>query len=78
MCNKGMCSKKIDGLESKVKNMDSSEGYGLKNEGIDFASNILLKNIREEVSRLSDLHRNFKKIKVTVFEGLGRFKLKMN
>ena len=56
------------------KNMDSSEGYGLKNEGIDFASNILLKNIREEVSRLSDLHRNsLKKLNVTVFEGLGRF-----
>ena len=54
--------------------MDSSEGYGLKNEGINFESNILLKNIREEVSRLSDLHRNsLKKLNVTVFEGLGRF-----
>jgi len=40
------------------KNMDSSEGYGLKNEGINFESNILLKNVREEVSRLSNLHRN--------------------
>ena len=56
------------------KNMDSSEGYGLKNEGIDFESNILLKNIREEVSRLSNLHRNsLEKLNVTVFEGLGRF-----
>ena len=56
------------------KNMDSSAGYGLKNEGINFESNILLKNVREEVSRLSDLHRNsLKKLNVTVFEGLGRF-----
>jgi len=56
------------------KNMDSSEGYGLKNEGINFESNILLKNVREEVSRLSNLHRNsLKKLNVIVFEGLGRF-----
>ncbi len=56
------------------KNMDSSEGYGLKNEGINFESNTLLKNVREEVSRLSNLHRNsLKKLNITVFEGLGRF-----
>jgi glutathione reductase (NADPH) len=54
--------------------MDSSEGYGLKNQGINFESNILLKNVREEVSRLSNLHRNsLKKLNVIVFEGLGRF-----
>jgi len=54
--------------------MDSSEGYGLKNEGINFESDILLKNVREEVSRLSNLHRNsLNKFNVTVFEGLGRF-----
>jgi len=57
------------------KNMDSSEGYGLKNEGINFESNILLKNVREEVFRLSNLHRNsLNKLNVTIFEGLGRFK----
>jgi len=56
------------------KNIDSSEGYGLKNEGINFESNILLKNVREEVSRLSNLHRNsLNKLNVTIFEGLGRF-----
>jgi len=38
--------------------MDSSEGYGIKNEGINFESDILLKNVRKEVSRLSYLHRN--------------------
>ena len=54
--------------------MDSSEGYGLKNEGINFESNILLKNVREEVSRLSNLHKNsLKKFNITIFEGLGRF-----
>ena len=30
------------------KNMQSSEGYGLKSEEISFESNILLKNVREE------------------------------
>ena len=56
------------------KNMDSSEGYGLKSEGISFESDILLNNVREEVSRLSNLHRNsLHKLNVTIFEGLGRF-----
>ena len=56
------------------KDMDSFEGYGLKNEGINFESNILLKNVREEVLRLSNLHRNsLKKLNVNIFEGLGRF-----
>ena len=57
------------------KNMDSSQGYGLKSEGTTFDSNILLKNVREEVSRLSNFHRNsLNKLNVTIFEGLGRFK----
>ena len=55
--------------------MDSSEGYGLKSKGINFESSILLKNIREEVTRLSNLHRNsLNKLNVNIFEGLGRFK----
>jgi len=34
-----------------------------------------LKNVREEVSRLSYLHRNsLNKLNVNIFEGLGRFK----
>ncbi|MBO6960991.1 MAG: glutathione-disulfide reductase [Prochlorococcus marinus CUG1438] len=72
---RGCVPKKLMVYAAKSKeNMDSSEGYGLKNEGINFESNILLKNVREEVSRLSDLHRNsLKRFNVTVFEGLGRF-----
>jgi len=56
------------------KNMTSSEGYGLKSEGISFDSKILLKNVREEVSRLSNLHKkSLDKLNVSVFKGLGRF-----
>jgi len=59
----------------RKKNMDSSEGYGLKSNSISFESSILLKNVRGEVSRLSNLHRNsLNKLNVTVFEGLGRFR----
>jgi len=72
---RGCVPKKLMVYAAKSKkNMDSSEGYGLKNEGINFESKILLKNVREEVSRLSNLHSNsLKKLNVTVFEGLGRF-----
>ncbi len=72
---RGCVPKKLMVYAAKSKkNMTSSEGYGLKSEGISFDSNILLKNIREEVSRLSNLHKNsLDKLKVTVFEGLGRF-----
>ena len=72
---RGCVPKKLMVYAAKSKkNMDSSEGYGLKNEGINFESNILLKNVREEVSRLSNLHRNsLKKLNITIFEGLGRF-----
>ena len=56
------------------KNMISSEGYGLKSSGISFESNILLKNVREEVSRLSNLHKkSLETFKVNIFKGLGRF-----
>ncbi len=72
---RGCVPKKLMVYAAKSKkNMDFSEGYGLKNEGINFESNILLKNVREEVSRLSHLHRNsLNKLNVTVFDGLGRF-----
>ena len=72
---RGCVPKKLMVYAAKSKNnMDSSKGYGFKNEGINFESNILLKNVREEVSRLSNLHRNsLNKLNVTVFEGLGRF-----
>jgi len=72
---RGCVPKKLMVYAAKSKkNVDSSEGYGIKSEGISFESNILLKNIREEVSRLSNLHRNsLNKLNVTIFEGLGRF-----
>ena len=72
---RGCVPKKLMVYAAKSKkNMTSSEGYGLKSEGISFESNILLKNVRKEVSRLSDLHKNsLNKLNITVFEGLGRF-----
>ena len=72
---RGCVPKKLMVYAAKSKkNMTSSEGYGLKSESISFESNILLNNVREEVSRLSDLHKNsLKKLNVKVFEGLGRF-----
>jgi len=72
---RGCVPKKLMVYAAKSKkNMTSSKGYGLKSEGIGFESNILLRNIREEVFRLSELHKNsLKKLNVTVFQGLGRF-----
>jgi glutathione reductase (NADPH) len=72
---RGCVPKKLMVYAAKSKkNMDSSEGYGLKNKGISFESSILLNNVREEVSRLSNLHRtSLNKLNVTIFEGLGRF-----
>ncbi len=56
------------------RNIISSEGYGLKINQISFESNILLKNIREEVLRLSNFHKNsLEKLDIKVFKGLGRF-----
>ncbi|MDA9746102.1 glutathione-disulfide reductase [Prochlorococcus sp. AH-736-K20] len=73
---KGCVPKKLMVYAAKSKkNMDSSEGYGLRSNGISFESDILLNNVREEVSRLSNLHKNsLKKLNITIFEGLGRFK----
>ncbi len=72
---RGCVPKKLMVYAAKSKkDMTSSEGYGLKSEGISFESNTLLKNVRKEVSRLSELHKNsLNKLNVTVFEGLGRF-----
>ena len=72
---RGCVPKKLMVYAAKSKkNMASSEGYGLKSEGINFESNILLKNVKEEVSRLSNLHRNsLEKLNIKVYEGLGRF-----
>ncbi len=72
---RGCVPKKLMVYAAKNRiNMVSSEGYGLKSKEITFKSKILLSNIREEVSRLSDLHSNsLKKLNVKVFEGLGIF-----
>ena len=72
---RGCVPKKLMVFAAKSKkNMDSSEGYGLKSKSINFDSRILLQNVREEVSRLSKLHRNsLDKLNITIFEGLGRF-----
>ena len=49
------------------RNMVSSEGYGLISKEINFKSNILLNNVRGEVSRLSELHsKSLKKLNVKV------------
>ena len=57
-----------------MRNMVSSEGYGLINKEITFKSDVLLNNVREEVSRLSELHsKSLKNLNVKVFEGFGRF-----
>ena len=56
------------------RDMISSEGFGLKSKEISFESNILLNNVREEVSRLSNLHKqSLDNLHVSVFDGLGRF-----
>ena len=72
---RGCVPKKLMVYAAKSKkNMDSSEGYGLKSEVVNFESNILLENVRKEVARLSDLHRNsLNKLNITILEGLGRF-----
>ena len=72
---KGCVPKKLMVYAAKNrKNMISAKGYGLKSKEISFHSNILLNNIREEVSRLSNLHRNsLDDLHVSFFKGLGRF-----
>lgn len=59
---------------SSKKNIDLSEGYGLVNKFISFNSQTLLKNIKNEVSRLSDLHtKSLHKLNVEIINGWGRF-----
>lgn len=59
------------------KNILSSRGYGLTHEKLSFDSKFLLKSIRNEVDRLSELHFNsLEKLKIKIFKGWGRFKNK--
>ena len=55
-------------------NIKNSNGYGISLSDISFDSEILLKNVRNEVSRLSDIHFNsLQKLNVKVFNGWGHF-----
>ena len=59
------------------KNILNSKGYGFTHEKLSFDSKFLLKSIRNEVNRLSDLHLNaLEKLKIKIFNGWGRFKNK--
>ncbi len=59
------------------KNILNSKGYGLSHEKLSFDSKVLLKSIKNEVNRLSELHLNaLEKLKITTIRGWGRFKNK--
>ena len=59
------------------KNILNSKGYGLIHERLSFDSKFLLKSIRNEVDRLSELHFDaLEKLKINIFRGWGRFKNK--
>ena len=52
----------------------NSKGYGLSSKDISFCSATLLNNVRNEVSRLSEIHRrSLEKLNIKVFKGWGRF-----
>ena len=56
-------------------NLINSEGNGLNFNNLSFDSGILTKNIKKEVTRLSNLHyESLKKLDIKVFRGWGRFK----
>ncbi len=59
------------------QNILNSKGYGLTHEKLSFDSKFLLKSIRNEVNRLSELHFNaLEKLKINTLKGWGRFKNK--
>ncbi len=59
------------------KNILNSKGYGLSHEKLSFDSKFLLKSVRNEVDRLSELHFNaLEKLKISIYKGWGRFKNK--
>jgi len=59
------------------KNILNSTGYGLTHKQLSFDSKFLLKSIRSEVDRLSELHFNaLKKLNINIYQGWGRFKNK--
>ena len=59
------------------KNILTSNGYGLTHEKLLLDSKVLLRNIGNEVDRLSEFHTNaLRNLKINVFNGWGRFKNK--
>ena len=55
-------------------NIKNSNGYGISLSDISFDSEILLKNVKNEVSRLSEIHFNsLQKLNIKVFTGWGHF-----
>ena len=59
------------------KNILNSKGYGLSHEKLSFDSKFLLKSIRNEVDRLSELHLcALEKFNIKIYKGWGRFKNK--
>ena len=55
-------------------NIKNSLGYGISFENLTFNSEILLKNVKDEVSRLSEMHSNsLSKFKVKILNGWGSF-----
>ena len=56
-------------------NMINSEGNGINLKNLSFDSSVLLKNIKKEVARLSELHYgSLNKLGIKVFRGWGKFK----
>ena len=59
---------------SSNNSIKNSEGYGISFRDISFDSEILLKNVKNEVSRLSEIHLNsLLKLNVKIFNGWGTF-----
>ena len=59
---------------SSNNSIKNSEGYGISFRDISFDSEILLKNVKNEVSRLSEIHLNsLLKSNVKIFNGWGTF-----
>tara|TARA_B100000212_G_scaffold210563_1_gene159068 strand:+ start:3071 stop:4450 length:1380 start_codon:yes stop_codon:yes gene_type:complete len=75
---RGCVPKKLMVYASNAKkNFIDSRGYGLNYEKLSFDSKFLLKNIRNEVNRLSQIHFNaLNKLDIDIFNGWGRFQNK--
>ncbi len=59
---------------SSNNNIKNSSGYGISFKDLSFNSKRLLRNVKDEVSRLSEMHLNsLSKLNVKVFNGWGSF-----